>query len=146
MSYDLMEEESSLIPRHKEKIVTALLALFAGSFGAHHFYLGNKKLGIFYLLFCWTFLPGFIAFIEGVLFLVMDDEEFDYKYNFRYEADREDQQRAKKSYASRRKIPKDMEENVGKISIADEIEKLHTLMVKGIISEHEFAERKDRLL
>jgi len=36
--------------------------------------------GIFYLLFCWTFIPSIIAFIEGIVFLVTDDDAWNAKY------------------------------------------------------------------
>lgn len=48
----------------KDETVGVLLALFLGGFGAHRFYLGDTGLAIVYLIFCWTFIPGLIAFIE----------------------------------------------------------------------------------
>ena len=65
----------------KNRITAGLLAFFLGGFGIHHFYLGNTVRGIIYLIFCWTFIPALIAFIEGILFLVQSDEKFDEKYN-----------------------------------------------------------------
>lgn len=64
----------------KSRIVAALLALLFGGFGIHRFYLGRVGSGILYLLFCWTFIPSFIALIEFVLLLVMSDEQFNEKY------------------------------------------------------------------
>ena len=63
------------------KIVAALLAIFLGWLGAHKFYLGKPVEGIFYLLFCWTFIPSLVAFVEGIIYLVLSDEEFAAKYN-----------------------------------------------------------------
>ncbi|QLH76135.1 NINE protein [Halosimplex rubrum] len=63
-----------------ERIVAALLAILLGSFGAHKFYLGNNKLGIIYLCFCWTGIPGIIGIIEGVIYLTKDDDEFRRQY------------------------------------------------------------------
>jgi TM2 domain-containing membrane protein YozV len=65
----------------KSKTVAALLALFVGSFGVHRFYLGQAGLGLIYLLFCWTFIPGLVAFIEFILLLGMSEEKFNQKYN-----------------------------------------------------------------
>lgn len=65
---------------NNSKIVAALLAFFLGGFGIHKFYLGQTGMGIVYLLFCWTLIPGFIAFIEGIIFLIMSDEVFNQKY------------------------------------------------------------------
>ena len=48
----------------RDEVVGILLALFLGSFGAHHFYLRRTGLGILYLCFFWTGLPGFLGFIE----------------------------------------------------------------------------------
>ncbi len=48
----------------KSEVSAVLLAFFLGSFGAHRFYLGETGWGILYLLFCWTFIPHLIAFVE----------------------------------------------------------------------------------
>jgi TM2 domain-containing membrane protein YozV len=64
----------------KSRVATALFALLLGGFGGHKFYLGQVGLGIVYLIFCWTFIPAIIAFIEFILFLTMSDEAFDQKY------------------------------------------------------------------
>lgn len=64
----------------KSRITTALLAFFLGGIGVHRFYLGNIFLGFLYLIFCWTFIPAIIAFIEFIVFLVMSDDEFNKKY------------------------------------------------------------------
>jgi len=65
----------------KSKTMAALLALLVGGLGAHHFYLNNVAIGIIYLVFCFTFIPAFIAFIEAIIFLTMSDDAFDAKYN-----------------------------------------------------------------
>ena len=64
----------------KNKVAAALLAIFLGGFGAHKFYLGKVGTGLLYLLFCWTSIPSIIGFIEGVLYLLMSDEDFAVKY------------------------------------------------------------------
>ena len=65
----------------KSKIVAGLLALFLGGLGIHKFYLGQGGWGILYLLFCWTFIPSIIAFFEGIILLVMNEDRFDEKFN-----------------------------------------------------------------
>jgi len=64
----------------KDKVTAGVLALFLGGFGAHKFYLGSPILGLFYLFFCWTFIPAFIALIEGIYYLTMSEESFSAKY------------------------------------------------------------------
>ncbi|SLM63188.1 MULTISPECIES: TM2 domain-containing protein [Dickeya] len=65
----------------KSRISAALFAFFLGGIGAHKFYLGKPGQGILYLLFCWTFIPSVIAFIEFIIYLCNSDEEFARKYN-----------------------------------------------------------------
>jgi TM2 domain-containing membrane protein YozV len=48
----------------KDEVVGVLLALFLGTFGAHHFYLRRPGLGILYILFCWTGIPTIISIVE----------------------------------------------------------------------------------
>jgi TM2 domain-containing membrane protein YozV len=64
----------------KSRIAAALLAFFLGGFGVHKFYLGRVGMGILYLIFCWTFIPAIIAFIEMIVYLTMTDEAFAAKY------------------------------------------------------------------
>ncbi len=51
----------------KSDVSAILLAFFLGSFGAHRFYLGQTGWGILYLLFCWTFIPHLVSFVECFL-------------------------------------------------------------------------------
>ena len=64
----------------KSRIVAAILAFFLGGFGIHKFYLGRIGWGIVYLLFCWTFIPSIVAFIEFIIYLCTSDEDFARKY------------------------------------------------------------------
>lgn len=54
------------------KVTYVLLAIFLGGFGAHKFYAGKVFLGILYLIFFWTTIPAFIAFIEFIIALCKD--------------------------------------------------------------------------
>ena len=67
----------------KNKIAAALLAFFLGGLGIHKFYLGKTGEGILMLLFCWTYIPALIAFIDFILLLCMTDQAFMQKYNCR---------------------------------------------------------------
>jgi TM2 domain-containing membrane protein YozV len=48
----------------KDEVVGVLLALFLGTFGAHHFYLHKNGLGILYIISFWTGVPTIIGLVE----------------------------------------------------------------------------------
>lgn len=112
----------------KNKTTAAILALFLGGLGIHKFYLG-KNIGILYILFCWTLIPSLIAFIEAIMLFAMSEQEFDSKYN-------NGQQSNVFGYSS----------SMTNQSQADELEKLHTLKEKGIITQEEFEYKKRKML
>lgn len=64
----------------KSRPITVLLALLLGNFGVHRFYLGHIAWGLAYLLFFWTGIPGFIAWLEALYFLTRSNEEWAQKY------------------------------------------------------------------
>jgi TM2 domain-containing membrane protein YozV len=106
----------------KSKTTAALLAFFLGGIGIHYFYLGKSTNGILALLFCWTFIPSIIAFINFIQYLTMSEEEFNRKFN---------------GQVAMANATKD---------VATEIGKLHDLRSKGAITEEEYEERKKKLL
>ena len=67
--------------KERSRVTAALLAIFLGGLGIHKFYLGNIVGGLIYLLFCWTFVPSIVGFIEGIMFLSMSDSDFNNEYN-----------------------------------------------------------------
>ena len=67
----------------RSKVAAALLALFLGGLGIHKFYLDQVGMGIVYLLFSWTLIPAFIAFIEGIVILCQSDHDFQIKNRVR---------------------------------------------------------------
>ncbi len=110
----------------KSKTTAAILALFLGGLGVHRFYLNQIGLGFLYLLFCWTFIPSIIAFIDFIIFLTMGEGSFNNKYN---------NGTSPIVYSTN---------NHG--SVSDELEKLHALKEKGIITEAEFRMKKSKML
>jgi len=79
--------------RGKEKVVSGILGILLGSLGIHHFYLGSMGSGA--IILGVTLVGGFatcgigfmvggiIGLIEGILLLVMNDAEFNQRYNER---------------------------------------------------------------
>jgi TM2 domain-containing membrane protein YozV len=65
----------------KRRNSAIFLAIVLGGLGTHKFYLGNSKSGVFYLLFCWTFIPVFLGVFDGLVYLKMSKNDFDMKYN-----------------------------------------------------------------
>lgn len=113
----------------KDKTTAALLALFLGGIGIHRFYLGKSISGVFYLLFFWTLVPAFIAFIEALLLFGMSKENFDFEYNPEY---------ARKEYQKKK-------ENMS-LNRLKMLNELYELKQKGIITEEEFEIKKKKLI
>jgi len=76
----LVSSLTKVAPNGKSKLVAALFAIFLGTFGLHKFYLGKVGQGILYLLFCWTGIPTLLGFIEGILYLVTSEADFERRY------------------------------------------------------------------
>ncbi|MBN1945938.1 MAG: NINE protein [Bradymonadales bacterium] len=152
----------------KDKSVAAILALFLGGVGGHKFYLGQTGAGIVYVLFCWTFIPAFIGFIEFIILLSMSKEEFDARYNRALYAGTPlmlgtDPMHAQPpaapvqnitihvpaghSRGAGRSSPGERDpEEADAESIAHKISELNALRISGAITDQEFQVIKSRLL
>ena len=119
----------------KSKSTTVILSLLLGGIGVHRFYLGETWTGLFYLLFSWTFIPLFLSIIDFLCFLFMSDQTFNRKYNFT---------NIKIGYYTEYELDNNYEGESKNIS--SEIEKLHLLKEKGILSETEFQQAKNKIL
>ncbi|BAC91091.1 TM2 domain-containing protein [Gloeobacter violaceus] len=108
----------------KNRSTAAILAMLLGWLGAHKFYLGRPVAGIVYLLFFWTGLPGLIGFVEGVLYLVQSDSEFNRKFN------------PKLTYEPQKFLGDPI----------DTLRRLEALRQEGLISEEEFEEKRRKLI
>ncbi len=111
----------------KNKITAALLAFFFGWIGVHKFYLGQNFAGIIYILFCWTFIPGFIAFFEFLGLLLMPDDRFNAQFNPSFAARSIGSPRSAKDITS---------------AIAD----LKQLYEAGAVTAQEYEEKRQKLL
>lgn len=67
----------------KSKVAAGLLGIFFGGLGVHKFYLGKIGMGILYLCFCWTGIPAVVGFIEGIIYLCSNSENFQLKNHVR---------------------------------------------------------------
>jgi TM2 domain-containing membrane protein YozV len=65
----------------KDKSTAAILALFMGGIGVHKFYLGRIGAGIAYLVFAFTFVPALLGLIDFFILALMDQDEFNRRYN-----------------------------------------------------------------
>ena len=88
----------------KDKTLAGLLALILGSLGIHRFYLGQTKLGILYIILLFTGISAILGLIDAVLFLTMNQEDFDDKYNSK-EASYERTARRRAAGKDRRRPP-----------------------------------------
>lgn len=71
---------AATLPFQRHPVAAGLLALFLGGLGIHKFYNGSWGWGILYLVFCWTFIPGLVALVEGIMYLV-DPQRYDATHN-----------------------------------------------------------------
>lgn len=70
----------------KSKVTAGILGILLGGFGIHKFYLGKVGQGILYILFCWTYIPAIVGFIEGIVYLTKDDVAWAEKVGYRMQS------------------------------------------------------------
>lgn len=77
--------EGQVSGRGKQKMVAGLLGILLGGFGVHHFYLGSNTAGIILIVatIVTCGIAGLVGLVEGILLLVMNDADFDARYNQR---------------------------------------------------------------
>ncbi len=59
-----------------DKTSYILLSMLLGGFGVHKFYAGKTALGVVYLIFCWTYIPAILGFIEGIVVINKPADKF----------------------------------------------------------------------
>lgn len=62
------------------KVALLLITFFFGWVGGHKFYQKKYLLGILYLLFCWTFIPRIVSFIEFIIYACKSESELQETY------------------------------------------------------------------
>nr|WP_283762185.1 NINE protein [Roseofilum halophilum] len=116
--------------------------------GLHKFYLGQPLWGVVYLLLSWTPIPHVASAIEGVWYLVQDDEEF--KQNYPGLVPVIPGLKIPQVDWSRF-WPKGSSEPTGPISdqvesVAEALRQLEALRQEGLITEYEFEQKRRNLL
>ena len=64
----------------RSRTVAVLLAVFAGGFGAHHFYVGDRRRGLLYLAFFWTVVPFFLAWRDAVRLMLIEQPDLERRF------------------------------------------------------------------
>ena len=67
----------------KQRIVSGFLALMSCGLGFHRFYLGQRLMGVLYVLLSWTTIPVIAGWAEGLRYLTMKNRDFYFKYCLR---------------------------------------------------------------
>lgn len=62
---------------HPDQTTASILNILLGDFGVGHFYTGQTLRGVLDVVFCWTGIPALIGFVEGIIWLCDDDEEWE---------------------------------------------------------------------
>jgi TM2 domain-containing membrane protein YozV len=76
-----MKRQTAAAQVARDQTRAVLLAALLGDFGLHHFYLGQPFLGMLYLAFCWTGIPGVLASLEAWRYGFMSTEVWAERYN-----------------------------------------------------------------
>jgi len=77
-----VSDASSSTSVENKKIITGILAIVLGGLGIHYFYLGKTTAGILSIVLslCSCGIWTIIMFIQGILMLLMSDDDFVSKY------------------------------------------------------------------
>lgn len=126
----------------KNKFVAAALAFFAGTFGIHRFYLGQKGLGFLYLIFFWTGIVSIIAIIDAILLFMKDEDDFNEKFNAEYMNYMYDEPIIKAEPAYN---PYTKQENFD-LRPVEQLERLYNLRKVGALSDLEFEFQKEKII
>jgi TM2 domain-containing membrane protein YozV len=71
-----VRQYDAVVGEAKSRPIAILLALLLGAFGVHRFYVGPVAWGIAYLVFFWTGIPQFLAWLEAIYWLTRSDADW----------------------------------------------------------------------
>ena len=128
----------------KNKIVAAVLAFLFGWIGVHKFYLGRTGAGVLYLIFSWTFIPALVAFVEGIILLIMSEDEFNQKYNTKWAPQQAQPQNIVVNVEN--KAVTGSEEKKQEKDLSQSLGELHNLLESGALTQEEYDAQKAKLL
>lgn len=156
----------------KNRFVVVLLAFFLGAFGVHRFYLGQYLRGFLYLII--PPLGAIIAFYDAVVFLFMNNADFDIRYNLRrderkffleqqrlereliveerkheLERSRFELQRRKDAFKEEIEETRREKKKASRMQdkeVLSELQAWQELYQEGVIDHHEYIQRKEQLL
>lgn len=60
----------------RSQTLAVMLALVGGTFGAHHFYLGNRRRGVWCCVFWWTLVPFVLGLVDTIRLALLSDTQF----------------------------------------------------------------------
>ena len=120
-----------MLIKYKSRSVAAVLA-FAGTLtvsGLHKFYLGQPLWGLLYVLLSWTPIPKVACAIEGVWYLIQDEDSFNSHFN-----------EGKSAIGN-------VTPGVNPVvNVAEALRELDSLRQEGLISEYEFEQKRRQIL
>ena len=141
----------------KSRVVAAILAFVFSFIGAHNFYLGKTGKGVLCLLFCWTYIPTLISIFDFVRLLSMSDADFDRQYNSSNGILPNQNTSAPLQTTQAQNVTINLSSELQKLQqqgqsssnekcYIEQIEALSELHKKGILTDEEFAQKKQDLL
>lgn len=125
----------------KDKMTAGLLAIFLGSFGFHKFYIWKPGEWVFYILFCWTFIPGIFALVEGIMYISCPSDKI---FNEKYVPLKVRQEIEKQLKAEKSEI--EAEKKAEKWGNLEDIKKLKELLDMWAITQEEYDTQKKKIL
>lgn len=71
----MLRDEKQKSSRYSH-LTAGLLAIFLGSLGVHKFYCRKYTWAVVFVLFAGTGIPFMVGLIEGIVYLLMNNDEF----------------------------------------------------------------------